>query len=219
MPWATACSIERRLLAGVDRAEDDAVGLERDGLRHRRGAGRGRALAVEQAELPADRLGRLLGAFADAVGAAVALVVRDVDDQLVGLGLRAGGRAGPFGHRRGDRLDVGLRLVHESVLRARAADARAQDRGGGQEQPRWSHEFLIAHFLPLLLLASHDARQAGSPALNDGSRAADQAAAAPDAARRQFLIPARLVPATASRPPGGAARRRRARWRRPGSFR
>ena len=74
---------QRRLLAGVDGAEDDAVRLQRDRLGQRRGAGRRRALAVEQAELPADRLGRFLGAVADAERAAVALVVRHVDDELV----------------------------------------------------------------------------------------------------------------------------------------
>ena len=110
---------QRRLLARVDGAEDDAVGLQRDGLGQRRGAGRRRALAVEDAEIPADRLGRFLGAVADAVRAAVALVGRDVDDQLV-RPAPSGPVVGPVQAVTGavSGFDVGLRLVHEGVLRA-----------------------------------------------------------------------------------------------------
>ena len=79
----------RRLLVRVDGAEDDAVRLQRDRLVQRRGALRHRALAVEDAEVPADDLGRFLRAVADALRAAVALVGGDVDDQLLALRLRA----------------------------------------------------------------------------------------------------------------------------------
>ena len=58
---------DRRLLGGVDRAENDAVGLQRDRLGQRGRARRDRALPVEDAEVPADRLGGLLGAIADAL--------------------------------------------------------------------------------------------------------------------------------------------------------
>ena len=93
--------------------------------------------------------GRFLGAVADALRAAVALVVRHVDDELVRLRLRAGGRAGPFGHRRGDRLDIGLRLRHEGVvLRPGAAGAQPEDRGRGEKRPTGHTKSRHTRFLP-----------------------------------------------------------------------
>jgi len=90
---------QRRLLARVDRAEDDPGRLQRDGLRQGRCAGGGLTLAVEQSEVPADSLRCLCRAVADALSAAVTLIVRHIDDKLARLCLRAGGRTGPFGHR------------------------------------------------------------------------------------------------------------------------
>src|SRR5271167_2852667 len=72
----------RRLFDGIGAAENDAVGLERDRLGHRRGAPGNRSLPVENAEVPTDRLGRLRRAVADALRTAIPLISRHVDDEL-----------------------------------------------------------------------------------------------------------------------------------------
>ena len=86
--------------------------------------------------------------------AAVPLVVRHIDDELARLRLRAGRRAGPCGHRRRHRLDIGLRLRHEGVvLRPCAADAQTEYRGRSKQRPT-GHTKSRHTFPPFSLLAS-----------------------------------------------------------------
>ena len=85
MPALAASSMPALLLDGVEAADDDAVGLERDGLAQRGGAAGDGALAVDHAHGPADGLGGFLDALGDAEHAAVLHVAGDVDDGLAGL--------------------------------------------------------------------------------------------------------------------------------------
>ena len=116
-----------RLLGGVDRAENNASGLQSDRL-GQRGRTRGdRALPVEDAEIPAHCLGGLLSAIADSLSSAVLLVGRDVDDQLPGLRLWAGGRTGPGRDWRGRLRDVFLGHCHERIISRLGQDDRQCD--------------------------------------------------------------------------------------------
>ena len=99
------------LLLAVDADIQDAVGLHCDRLRQGGCVPGHGALAIELAHVPAHRLGRFRGAVARALGAAVALIGRDNDDQLLALRLRTRRRAIPFGHGCRDLLEKGLRLL------------------------------------------------------------------------------------------------------------
>src|SRR3712207_1920865 len=70
------------LFIGVDRTQYDHVGLRGDGLIDGTGPPRDGALPVKGTDGPPDLSGRFLDALADPLGAAVALVRRDVDDRL-----------------------------------------------------------------------------------------------------------------------------------------
>ena len=123
----------RRLLVGVDAAEDDDVRLQRDRLVERAGAAGDGGLAVERAGLPADGLGGLLDAFAGTAGAAVALIGRDVDDQLAGLGLRAVRRARPWRVGLRELLHDRLRVGHAVIGLGRGRSSRQGHRAGQQQ--------------------------------------------------------------------------------------
>ena len=127
---------DRRLLGGIDRAENDAVRLQGDGLRQRRRARRDRTLSIEDAKIPADRLGGFLGAVADAAGAAVLLVGRDIDDQLLALRLRTGGRAGPARDRRRRLGDIVLGHLHIGIVgRLSGNDGQSDDHAAEANRP------------------------------------------------------------------------------------
>jgi hypothetical protein len=125
-----------RLFGGIDRAEDDAVGFQGDRLVERGGPLLDRALAVQDAEIPPHHLGRLLRAIADALGSAIALVGRDVDDELLALCLRAGGGTGPSRAGRRHLGDIRLRLHQISIVGARGDAVQRHGRDGDQQAPR-----------------------------------------------------------------------------------
>ena len=82
---------------GVEAADDDAGGLESEGLGEGRPDTGGRALPVDGADVPADDLGRFLDALGDAGDTGVGHGLGDVGDGLAGGGLRSGGGAAPGG--------------------------------------------------------------------------------------------------------------------------
>ena len=96
MPAALACFHRRRLLDGVEAADDDAVRLQRHGLAEGGGAAADRAGAVDHLTVPADRAWplprrrwRRRGCRRSCMSPA------KNDDLLARLRLRAGGRAVP----------------------------------------------------------------------------------------------------------------------------
>ena len=169
------------------------------------------------------RLGRLLRAVADALGAAVPLVGRDVDDQLPALRLRTGGRAGPFGHRRGRpsrRSPLPSAMKASSGRMRRATRSRRLRRRPASTPPITRN--LDIRFPPCELTGKpYMARQAGTP----GVMTTAQTAA--DIACRRAVRPATSSSRSGSSLAAcglrdrraGAARTRRARSRRPASCR
>ena len=120
------------LLVGVEAADDDAVGLEGQGLVHRGGAAGDRALAVDHHDLPADGGGGLLDALGRAENAAVLQVAGDEDDAscpCAALGPRR--RAVPF-VRAGGRGLRGLGRHVDVVVGAR--DRQSRQRADAREQ-------------------------------------------------------------------------------------
>ena len=165
IPAATACSMIGACSAASIVPRMMPVGLQSDRL-GQRGRTRGdRALPVEDAEIPAHRLGGLLSAIADALSAAVLLVGRDVDDQLPALRLWTGGRTGPGRDRRGRLRDVFLGHFHERVIgRLGRDDGQSDDCRRSQQAP--ANQTKSQHPIPPCeMLASHRLAKPVVPAL------------------------------------------------------
>ena len=197
-------------------------GFKRDRLRQRGRTRRHRALPVEDAEIPADRLGGFLGAVADAAGAAVVLVGRDIDDELLALRLRAAGRAGPARDRRRRLRDVVLRHLSYRHRRPLApATMGSATIAAEASKPRPTKRSFDIPVPPF--------RDAGEPRGSSGrlrrrfsdgrcgrrnrqaSEPVEAGRASPPGSARPSSAPSRRGPV--ARPRAGAARRRRARSR------
>jgi hypothetical protein len=102
-----------------------------------------RALAVDDAIVPADRGGGFLDALGDAENAAVAHVAGDIDHGLAGRPPSARGRAVPLVGAAGGLGDDGLGLVEERRRHAGWRSARSP--GRRRWQPASSRYRIIVH--------------------------------------------------------------------------
>ncbi len=153
-------ALGERLLDRLLQARDvgggnDAVDLERDRLVHARDPGDRAAPAVDDRDLPANLLARLLDRLAPLARGVVLLVGREIGDVLAGLGLGRGGRTVPRRLRTGDLYDRRLGVVEHLIGNHRATrgdDARegkygnrTQDCAAHRDLPPFGSGRLTAH--------------------------------------------------------------------------